>query len=53
MKAFLVFQVNPTNIQELLPESGAPNALLYGLLGLLCLGVLLALVQYRRVGVHL
>ena len=37
------------NIPDFLPETGSPNTLLYGLLGLLCLGVLLALIQYRRV----
>ena len=52
MKAFFISQLNPTNIPEFLPEVGSPNALLYGLLGLLLIGVLLALIQYRRVSTH-
>ena len=50
MKTFFISQFNPTNIPEFLPEAGSPNALLYGLLCLLCLGVLLALFQYTDKG---
>jgi hypothetical protein len=42
-------EFNPSNILQRLPESDSPNMLLFGLLGLLLMGVFHALFQVSRI----